>query len=458
MTKQINEPTDTIAAALTRWKRNRDIIAGEDAVKAAGEKYLPKLGSQSETEYRKYLARVPYFPGASRTHDGLLGLVTRKDGVLKGPAGLDQILQTITHSGHTVDDLAEEVFSETLKTGFTGLLVDHPATSEALTVKAAIDGNYRPFVAIYPAESILEVQPGVVQNRQRIVRVRLLEDGETVRELRLDDGIYSVTIHRKIEERWVADEPVIPMRSGKPLTDIPFVLVAPKVRTFEPVKGPLDDVCLLNLHLYHEQADAKNSRFYSSAPILTVKGAKENPDLVIGPGTVVYFPDHTQENPVEFEFTEFSGAGQTTLENAVATLKDEMAKLGSNILASEKSAAEAAETHAIRRSSENSVLASLARTVSRKIEEALTWVTWWMGREAVTFQLNTDFIPSPMTAEERKAALAEFMSGAISQATYFDMLIAGEVLPEAFDTEAEAQRLAADSSKVDRPAEPHDEG
>ena len=38
--------------------RARDVIAGEDAVKAAGEKNLPRLDSQSEEEYAAYKARA----------------------------------------------------------------------------------------------------------------------------------------------------------------------------------------------------------------------------------------------------------------------------------------------------------------------------------------------------------------------------------------------------------------
>jgi hypothetical protein len=30
------------------WQRARDVIAGEDAVKLAGERYLPRLESQTE--------------------------------------------------------------------------------------------------------------------------------------------------------------------------------------------------------------------------------------------------------------------------------------------------------------------------------------------------------------------------------------------------------------------------
>ena len=36
---------------LNAWSRARDVIAGEDAVKAAGEKYLLRLDSQTDDEY-----------------------------------------------------------------------------------------------------------------------------------------------------------------------------------------------------------------------------------------------------------------------------------------------------------------------------------------------------------------------------------------------------------------------
>ena len=43
----------------------RDVLAGEDAVKATGEKYLPRLDSQSDGEYGAYKARASFFEGCS---------------------------------------------------------------------------------------------------------------------------------------------------------------------------------------------------------------------------------------------------------------------------------------------------------------------------------------------------------------------------------------------------------
>ena len=37
--------------ALPEWIRARDVLAGEDAVKSGGEKYLPRLDSQTDDEF-----------------------------------------------------------------------------------------------------------------------------------------------------------------------------------------------------------------------------------------------------------------------------------------------------------------------------------------------------------------------------------------------------------------------
>jgi hypothetical protein len=62
---------------LPEWLRARDVLAGEDAVKAAGEKYLPRLELQSDEEYLTYRTRASFFGATARTLEGLLELVFR---------------------------------------------------------------------------------------------------------------------------------------------------------------------------------------------------------------------------------------------------------------------------------------------------------------------------------------------------------------------------------------------
>lgn len=455
---QINEPTDAILAARKRWKINRDILAGEHAVKAAGVAYLPRISNQKTTvEYDAYKQRTEFFPAAARTKDGLIGLVTRKAPTFECPNGMEDIFNTITKAGLTFEDLGEVILDETFQTAFPGMLADFP--TPAPVAKGAVPTlgdleaqNVRPFVAYYVAESILEVSTGVVANKQVQTRVRLLDDEETVRELLLVDGVYTIIMHRLINGEWVPDAPVTPLRAGQPIGFIPFVLSTLKVRNFAPGKGPLDDLCDLNVHLYNAAAASGISRWFSSMPMVTLLGA-EAEEMEFAPGNLLNFPFHSNEHPVVLDYLEFAGTGQKALDEHEARTLDKMAKLGSNILASERNAAEAAETHAIRRSSENSVLASVARSVSRAVQEVLDICAWWQTgqRGTVKYALNTDFVPQPMTAQERTALLAELTAGAISKETYFDQLIAGEVLPDDFDKEAEEQRIAQDSANIDRP-------
>src|SRR4051812_31705433 len=65
-------------AALPGWVRARDLFAGEDAVKAAGVKYLPRLEAQSEEDYAAYRTRACFFNATRRAADAFVGLVFRK--------------------------------------------------------------------------------------------------------------------------------------------------------------------------------------------------------------------------------------------------------------------------------------------------------------------------------------------------------------------------------------------
>jgi len=65
-------------AAAAEWSRARDVLAGEDAVKAAGKKYLPKMDSQSDEEYAAYKARASFFGATAHTLNDYLDLVFRR--------------------------------------------------------------------------------------------------------------------------------------------------------------------------------------------------------------------------------------------------------------------------------------------------------------------------------------------------------------------------------------------
>src|SRR4029453_8322494 len=71
--------------ALPGWVRARDVLAGEDAVKSAGEKYLPRLDSQTDDEFLSYRKRAAFFNATERSAEGFIGLIFRRPPFVKVP-------------------------------------------------------------------------------------------------------------------------------------------------------------------------------------------------------------------------------------------------------------------------------------------------------------------------------------------------------------------------------------
>ena len=112
---------DANAAA---WLRARDVFAGEDAVKAAGFRYLPRLDSQTDNEYAAYKARASFFNATARTADGFVGLIFRREPSVKLPkreAGVAGALRVFAEDvdlmGTSLYTYSKHVVSEVITVG-----------------------------------------------------------------------------------------------------------------------------------------------------------------------------------------------------------------------------------------------------------------------------------------------------------------------------------------------------
>lgn len=436
------------------WQRNRDFLAGERAVK--GGNYLPRLiiHDGDDTAYAKYKERIPFFPASERILQGIMGMVFRKAPTLSAPAGVESVFETITREGYTVEDLSQTVAEEVFTTNFCGLLIDHPTVSDddeisLLQYEAEFS---RPFISLYPAESILDLTPIVYKNRQILGRVVLQDGDDLIREMVLSEGICLVIFHDRIEDKWIARDPIIPMRNGVALTEIPFVHVSTKPKTFKPLKSVMDDVCAHNHELYKAQALRSNLLYFAGNPFIAVKGS-EVKELRVSAGAIVAFPDHTSEQPVEIGYVETSGVALSELAGEVQTIKSELSVIGSRIIAPDtKAGVESAEAKSLRDAAQNSVLASQTKTISRGIQRALEWVVWWMGSDAeIGFDLSTDFVPTPMSPQERAQVVSEWMAGLYTHETALTLYKDGEILPDSFDVETEIEKVSTESLAADRP-------
>jgi len=464
MSDKINDIDLTIKEWHDEWKRNRDFVEGARSIKGEKRrtKYLPREPGLTDAQHKSIVARTPFFPGASRAHDGLIGLIFRKPATIAAPPSAATILETITPDFLTIDDLAEEVTSEFLITNFVGLLVDQPVSSGAQSLADAEKSGARPFVAVYRAEAILGIEPGLIAGRVQIVRVRLQDDDNAIRELRLVDGRYTVTIWMRADDGsdYIAGPTITPTRNGVPINGIPFTLVSSN-RRFAPAKAKLADVCDLNAQHYIASSNLAQCDFFVSHPTPYLFGPAKVAELSLAPGAFIQ-GEVKSGNDIRIGMLEYSGTAIDKLAARVAKLDGDMAKVSSRILAEEKASVESAETMRVRMASENAALASTARLVSRKITDALKWVAYWLGLEegSISYEANTDYGNAALTKDEITVRASLYTSGVISKDAFLDMLIDGEVLPETFDKEADADRIAqevADRPPVDAALPPADE-
>lgn len=459
MAQQINTPTPEIEKWHSRWQRNRDFVDGEEAVKSKGELYLPKVRvDDSFAEYHAHLQRTGFFPAAFKIAQGWMGLIFRKDPTLTASPRAQLLAGLATRDGLTLDDLSAWFVRETLITNFTGALVDHPSREAFPVTMSAADElrlGFRPYLARYTAENILEVKRGFIGMQIGLVHVRLLEDdGKQVRELLINDaGQYEVRIHREANGGFQQVERFVPKQNGQPLSEIPFVLLNTE-DSITPTPSLLENAVGLNHQHYQLESQLAAAIHLTQAPIATITGYvpaqdDDGNEIVttwpIEPGAVWEFPD----KDVEVDWHIYEPKGQELVINKMRDLKDALSAIGHSILAPEKPAPEAAETQLIRRAAENAMLADFTKRIASRIERAYSKWGVWIDGQPVTYALNLDFVPQPMAAQQATLLSNMVTAGQLSMKTLHEALKQGELMPLDFDPEVEAQRISEE--QIDLP-------
>jgi hypothetical protein len=179
-------------AALPTWLRVRDVLAGEDAVKAAAQRYLPRLDEQSAEEYDAYRARAAFFNATARTADAYLGLIFRRPPFLKtppGPSALANALQAFVNDadmlGCSLADYARSVVKEVIAVGRAGTIIDWEGENEN-----------RVYASLYTAENILNWRMERINGRNLLTLLVLAEKAESREQKTEDDEFESEPVEQ----------------------------------------------------------------------------------------------------------------------------------------------------------------------------------------------------------------------------------------------------------------------
>jgi hypothetical protein len=443
-----------------KWKRCRDVACGQDAVHAGKEMYLPRLKEQSNDDYNSYVKRANLYNATYRTIAGLNGMMFRKPPKEELPTKIEPYLNNIDLAGTPLDDLAKDVCEDVLEVGRVGLLVDHPSapSGEPMTVAQAEALGMRPRLCEYDAECIINWKYRTINNANMLCLVVLKEDYEysigqgpnpqqvstefapvcedRYRVLDLNEAnLYRVRVFRiddKGNDQQVGQD-VYPLMNGKPLAYIPFVFIGPDGTESELEDPPLIDLVDLNLSHYRTTADYEHGLHFTGLPTPWVAGYVDQTDpegkptkLYIGSQAAWVFPDPQ----AKAGYLEVTGDFKP-LREALDAKKQEMATLGARMLADTSiRQVETFGATAIKHVAENSILAAIAIAVSKGLQIALGWFCEWAAAPAdsVKYDINRDFMPVEMNAQQMTAIVSAWQQGALSEAEMFDMFKRGDVI------------------------------
>ena len=402
-----------------QWALMRDVIEGDDAIKEAGEKYLPRASSAHTNwlsyelkQYEAFKARAIFTNYTAQIKDCLHGMIESRPAKIEVPQNMkgDKFLNNVDYQGNSADQFFSDCLEDVLVTGFGGILVDLPAVDPNMSVKQAEDKNIHPYLAFYKAESIINWKYKIVNGVKKlslVVLKEMVEKGddlfshvatEQYRVLSLVNGVYTIQIYTPSKKD--NGEETLSVSSSKPfmvndqtIDFIPFIMLP----FTEPVKPILYDVAKLNIHHYQVTADYQNGAHLTSRPTGYFTGHEPEKDPKTGEVLPVYVGTdefwQIPEPDAKVGVCSFSGDGIEHLEHALSRDEAQIIMLASHIIATEKKTAENKDAMKIRKSGEDAKLATYAKYMSYRFTQALQIISNWKnnGDEEVLVQLNNDF-------------------------------------------------------------------
>lgn len=425
-----------------QWKLVRDCVEGGDAIKEAGELYLPRAVGMNDQRYASYLSRPAFVNYVDQTLEGTHGMIFRRSPVASIPEVLKDFMENVNREGDNMYQFASDTVYDIMQTNFGGYLVDFPPAPDKLNVAGAEKLGVRPYVTYYKAENIINWRFDLVNGTKVPIMIVLREPVEYYRTdnpfahnlafqyrvLRIENGVYKQTIYTPdTEETYIETEIPIKVNHGE-LHYIPFVFAPGNT----PDKPMLKDIADVNISHFKKTADYENGVHLTTIPTGVVTGEEPQVDenkniqpIYLGADNFLMFPN---ENAKVFTLC-YAGEGLTHVETALANSELQMVVLGSRIITPEKGISETAESANIHRAGENAKLATFAHNMSNCLAKVLNIVCEFMGVKAICkYELNTDYETQGFDANALNAMVNLFSVGKVPLIVLYRMMMRGELI------------------------------
>lgn len=456
-------PSSDYAANAASWKVIRTVMAGTEAMRAAGTTYLPQHPSEESADYQARLAETVL---TNRLEDAVRAVVGKPLGdplKLSGSynAKWDEWADDIDLLGNSIDVFARGLFEDSVAAGLAYIVVDMPKAEPGMSLADELKANIRPYFVHYTAENVLAIYITVEDGKPKVTEARTRED--TIKVVNFKEVIVRrIRVRRALEwELWEqetsdngeGDWKIVekgPNELGE-VAIVPLFTGRRASKTGFRVKPVFLDLAWKNVEHWQSSSDQRHILKYARFPILAGSGVKlpkprtrndgsEMPPQKIGPHSLLI----TEDPQGKWYYVEPEGHAIEAGANDLRRLEEEMAALALKPH-TKRSGDMTATGEAIGEARENSAVKNMALNLKDALEQAFAFAARLIGEEPDTsapeVEVSTDYTDEYADTADLDGLLKVRVAREISRKTFWSELQRRGKLSANFDPDVEAIEL-----------------
>lgn len=444
MALKVYEQSPKVAEMAKNWPIAAALLGGTQAMRDAGEKYLPKWPNEEADSYKTRKDTATLFPAFSRTLGVMAGkpfskALTLGDDV---PTQIADWMEDCDLEGRNLHTFASEMMEEVLGYGLAGVLVDYPRVDDVRTRAEELAIGARPYLVKINHDQILGWKAKRVNGAMRLTQLRLTESAE------VDDGDYGVTSVERVRvltpgswELWQKgekDEYALVESGATSLAEIPFVPFYGRRTGFMMGVSPLLNLAYLNVKHWQSQSDQDTILHVARVPILFMRGFPDDKQVTVGASAAV----KTENTDGEMKYVEHTGSAIDAGRQSLQDLGEQLIQTGAEILIAlpgNRTATEANNDAEANKSELQRIVESFEDSLDQCLQFVADWIKQPDGGRVSIFK---DFAAGSLSEAAGQLILSFQQGGLITKKTAILQAQRIGVLSPDIEPDAELEAVA----------------
>jgi hypothetical protein len=488
-----DKPSSDYEAMRSYWHKVTTMRNGTQAMRDAGELYLPRFEAEDTATYLKRAKNAVFTNIYSDIVENLADRPFAKEvQVLEGSDRVKALTEDIDGQGNNLHNFAATFFRNALDYALDWIYVDFTKTNpntvgadgtvRRKTITEERSSGARPYWVRVSAEEMIAVYSAILNGVEEFVYCRMLEhsversgwDEVTVVRVReiereplldIDGNIFAFgPAQYRVWQQKEALNKVGKVVPGKLVWEvveqgaisigvIPIVplVIGERIGNSWRINPALQSCVDLQMEYYEEENGLKNIKKLTAFPMLSASGVEPEKDAAgqnirapVGPRAVLYGPPSDNGNG-EWKFIEPSGSSLTFLRNELKELEKQLRELGRQPLTQQTGSSITSIAAGGAATKGNSAIQRWALACKDALENAMFLTALWLKETTEpTVYVYTEFEPETSQDNGFDGLREMRKERDLSRETLWEEARRRNILSEEFDPEEERKRLEAE--------------